>query len=526
MALETKLISSGLNKKLILIIMLISLTAIFLGAIYTGYISPDSWNYLTLSYSVLAGNGCQVNGEYFAVFPCGYPILISLTSLISGLDVFISSKLLNLIFILSSTYLLYSVTKSLLTSFIYVVNPITLYYLQYTWSENAFILAITLVIYSLLNLYQGNESKRVYCALVVGLLLGVTSRYFFGPFAFIVFLITWAVLGRKVAVKTLPYFILSGVIFITYYFYNKSMTGYGSGMPRIPAPESILLLLFCFIKYTLKQVVLSTLCLVPILILAQTKIFKDNINSSHNKKLAFFLFSLGMSYLILSFILRAYSQYDLYGIRTVGFGFLLIFTSLIYIIFNNTIITFKHTFALFIIAVLSVVYTQRNFYLDLYEDAIKDDFHIINTLSNFDLVKLPDTAYSDGIEDDVVIVPFGISQGESNISVNSRLYYDLNYVAVSPKIAPYWEQENKDTFLSRLKETGDECYYDFTRIKNMNELDKILNNTYPVDISFASGSVKPELILKTRYDESLAQYFREIFVPGELVDCFSTNINS
>ena len=53
---------------------------------FSGYVSPDSWKYLKLAQSIIDGNGCSINGDYFAVFPCGYPFVLAITSFSSNLE--------------------------------------------------------------------------------------------------------------------------------------------------------------------------------------------------------------------------------------------------------------------------------------------------------------------------------------------------------------------------------------------------------------------------------------------------------
>lgn len=518
---KPSLIADHKIQKSIALILICFVLVVFFGSIVTGFISPDSWNYLKLSTSLISGNGCQVDGTYFSVFPCGYPALISIISLTTGLDVFISSKIVNLILILSSAFFLYSFTRNILVTFVYIVNPITLYILQYTWSENVFILAITLLIYSLINIYQSKDEQKIYLTLILGLLLGITSRYFFAPYTFTVFITTWIVLGRKTALKVLPYFILSGVVFIAYYIYNKNMTGYGSGMPRIPAPESLLYLLVIFIKYSIKQLIVSIACLIPVLILFKVKTFRENIKSDYISKVAFFILSLGLAYLILAFVLRINSQYDLYGLRTVGFGYVLILTSIIYLIFNNTVLRYKHALALLFVGLLSTVITQREIYFNLYKDIRSNNLHSFNIVNRLTPLKIPSTAYSDTIEDDILVIPFGLPQDNSGISTNPRLYYKLNYSIESVKTAPYWEKENKDSFLSRIIATKKKCYFDFSRVQNIDVLNRSLESQYPVDISFEIGILNPTLIYKNSYEDSLSEYIRENFVAGKFVPCVS-----
>ena len=85
-------------------------------------------------------------------------------------------------------------------------------------------------------------------------MVGCLSRYFYGPFAVIIFIALWLTYGRKVALKTLPAFFMAGVFYIAYQKYNIVLTGYGTGMPRIPARESLFLLNLVFLKALILQI--------------------------------------------------------------------------------------------------------------------------------------------------------------------------------------------------------------------------------------------------------------------------------
>ncbi len=63
-----------------------------------GFLTVDSWNYLSLAQSIRDGNGCTVDGSYFAIFPCGYPLAIALTAPSHDIaSLMMSSKLTNLV---------------------------------------------------------------------------------------------------------------------------------------------------------------------------------------------------------------------------------------------------------------------------------------------------------------------------------------------------------------------------------------------------------------------------------------------
>src|SRR5690606_39250419 len=96
------------TSELLLFLLFISMVAVLLFRINVeeiGYLSPDSKAYLGLAQNLKDGHGLYVpNTEdsgrhYFATWPVGYPILIYLFSELSTLNVFWSSKVLNLLFL-------------------------------------------------------------------------------------------------------------------------------------------------------------------------------------------------------------------------------------------------------------------------------------------------------------------------------------------------------------------------------------------------------------------------------------------
>lgn len=502
------------NKIFVLLIGLSILTTVMLLSIRTGFISPDSWNYLRLASFYNEEKLCTINGSYFAVFPCGYPIMIAGISWISSLDLFTSSKVLNLIALSLSGVFLYLATRNIILGFLFVINPVALGIAHYTWSENTFLLAFSMVFYSLTKIYKAESNAKVILILVLGLFVGVSSRYFFAPYAFVIFISTLLIYGVVPARKSLLYFCIAGVAFITYYLFNKEITGYGTGMPRIPAPESELLLLLSFSKYIIIDSIKYILALAPIVSLLVwgelTKQIRDEIKTNELKPY-YLLAALGFSYLTLALLMRMSSQYDLYGYRTVGYGLVFIFTALISCFFQNIKLTKKHLLMLFVSGVFSLVLSQERFYLGFGLSSLENKSTYKVSIDNYKKESSPILSGT--------IVYLEVPQPSYFISSNTDLFYGKEYEMITPKIAPYWERETANSLVDRINISSGNCTFDFTRINSNDKLNEIINSKFPVNVSFENGLMKPILIYEDRYDETMKEFIRSAFVPGKAIAC-------
>lgn len=494
-----------------------------------GFVSPDSWNYLRLAESFSKGDGCSIGGEYFAVFPCGYPALISLTSWATSLDLFSSSKLLNVFALALSVFFVYQATKNFLLGVLILLNPITLAIGHYTWSENAFLLAVSLVFYASTKAFYGSSGLKLALPILAGLLVGVTSRYFFGPYAFLMFISIWLVYGRLVAVRVFPYFAIAGIVFFGYYVFNKVMTGHGSGMPRIPSPESLVFLFAHFVKYSVKQLVIYAAALSPLMIFCvyfffskrglvrRRGAFSFQSLRSYDYAPLILMMVFGAFYLLLSFGMRVYAQYDLYGYRTVGYGFVFFVSAAVVMATKLSGMKFgmRGMLAIFGVAVFSIFLSQRGAYLGFLSDSRGESYEI----------SFHESIDGYGADLDVrgVVVPFSVPSPKWSVSPNPDLFYKDGVKVLVPYTAPYRERESFEEFSRRLISEESPCYYDFTRVESDFELEKILGAQYPIDISFSESFLSPVFIKDFRYDQAVSSHIRELFLPGRLVECGAYN---
>ena len=142
---------------LFIVIIIIYVSIFILISAYSetnGYITGDSSNYLRLSESILEGHGFFLpsNGrqgavdEWFALWPVGYPVLISVVAWVLGISTFLASKILN-IFLLSSTILvLYlNLGRNGLIASLMLLTAGTLRSYTMTWSEAPFLTSLIIL---------------------------------------------------------------------------------------------------------------------------------------------------------------------------------------------------------------------------------------------------------------------------------------------------------------------------------------------------------------------------------------------
>ena len=106
-----------------------------------GFVSPDSWDYVRLTESLVAVNFCKIDEKYFVVFPCGYPIALALTSFSQEPStIIIISKFTNAGLLLASFLCFRQLfSQRQFFSALIIVAPSTISISHYTWSENLFL---------------------------------------------------------------------------------------------------------------------------------------------------------------------------------------------------------------------------------------------------------------------------------------------------------------------------------------------------------------------------------------------------
>lgn len=489
------------------IALLVALTAI---STRVGFVSPDSWSYLMMADSLLEKGSCEIGGKYSAIHPCGYPAMIAVVAWIGQIEPFLAGKLLNLAMLAGTGGLAWRATRNPLFGFLFIANPVVLSLGHYLWSENAFILSVALVFYGIVRLSERQGHALDHVAILAGLVIGVTTRYYFAPYAFLIFLAVWAVYGSRLALRVLPWFVVSAFLFLGYLFFNHQVSGEITGMPRIPAPESLGFLSSRFAGYLWQESQRYTLAYVPLLAaLALPLLFRTTVPSSVPDGRPYRLMMLlGGAYLVLAFAMRLYTQYDLYGERTVGYGFSFLISAVLASRLRLPAARTAGLAALSLTAAASLFLSQKELYTGLLGPHA--DAYLGKTFSEaMNAYRAPEE-----IRAADAVVPFNLPSPKWSVAPNSHYYYGRNTKSIYIEAAPYSVRETHDELKTRLQEYGSGCFLDFTHVNSRKDMDYILNITFPIG-SQESGARDFDFA----YDQKLAERLREVFVPNAAVPC-------
>ena len=483
-----------------------------------GFVSPDSWNYVRLAQSLVDGNVCQVNGKYFAIFPCGYPITLALSSLSQDpAFIIIISKFTNAGLLLASFLCFRQLfPQHPLIAALIIIAPSTISISHFTWSENLFLFATAL---SLLQVHRlaAKQSYLNHVILLFALLVGISSRYFFGPFAALIWLATLLIYGKETARRTLPAFAIAGVAFIAYYFVNINLTGYGTGMQRIPAPESLLYLVVHFfwtlIRYETPQFFL-VLIFFHLATIKTIALKKPAFDSMQHKKGELLILAAGFSFLFLSFALRATTQFDLYGFRTVGYGHTFIFVA-IYALLTESKKRGEHSFFIVILACLISFGITKRAELKEMTIALLDKKYVYKSIAN-QIYEYQNISDVKGFNN---VVSFSVPSVGKTIASNHSYYYDKHTNLITPSTAPYGIPEGLDSFFERIRSAKGSCVVDFKVFNTEDEFAQAMQSTFDVDLVFDTPSNRLIRVKATRYDEQLASFLMKHYEHQKLIEC-------
>jgi hypothetical protein len=356
------LLEEGMQKKsnvAALVLIFISITAaIVLKSWFdpNGYLSPDSTNYLALAQNLVDGNGfhtIKLNGEpgWFAVWPVGYPTMIAGVAKLTGLSVFWSSKILNILFILAILYVFYRTFDH--SAYLYGLLLTFGAYLEiysYTWSEVPFIFALVLFAISLSKFWDSGKDDwhaPLFWLWLSSLLLFL-SRYV-GAFSVgAVFLLLIAVAMRqnlkKAALLAFP-LVLNTIFIISYLSNNKTLTGFSTGTERRAAPETHFELARSLVGNIFREfifpmatwspnlkmltVFLAQFMILGVALYIARKHLRGYFQGRRIDSLVVSFFVIGMIYLASIVTIRWRSHFDGFSFRLLAPGSLLIFIAFI-----------------------------------------------------------------------------------------------------------------------------------------------------------------------------------------------------
>lgn len=301
------------------ILLAIPFVLILATGISHGFLPPDNINYLTMADTVY-GTLCYVGGEPFGLFPCGYPLAIKGMEWLTGLSLFHASKILNILALIGVFFCFRQIFKSIAVPFWLTFNPFSIQAAIESGAEILFLFAFALYCLMLHFIKQRNEVKTLYfLGVLAAIAIGCFSRYMFAPFSVLLFLASLLLIQHKMW-KLLPAFVISAALFVLYRLYLSEFD-----MERVPSPESQLLIFFQFIKSSIKTVAFS---LPPILVWGSC-LKKNAYKFDLKNQWAWFLMVVGLSYLAMILLLRSLYQFDFFGIRFVGFGYMLVIAALL-----------------------------------------------------------------------------------------------------------------------------------------------------------------------------------------------------
>lgn len=224
------------------------------------YISPDSSNYLLAAQSLLDGNGfwylrnAGFDDAYFAVWPIGYPFMIFFISFLTGLEVYLASKILTIITILlliiTIRFLLEEISLFLA---LILLNPGFLLIILFTWTELIFILLNIWLIILLIKIRNQNRPKFILYIFLISVSVGMFLFRYIGAYSIgiIIIFLLYQTLGKKQdngflkrkILYLLVSILLSSLIMSGYLLKNLHYSGYMTGYERRPPYESLFQLL-------------------------------------------------------------------------------------------------------------------------------------------------------------------------------------------------------------------------------------------------------------------------------------------
>lgn len=478
-----------------------------------GYVSPDSWNYIRFAQSIRQGLGCSIDSVYFAVQPCGYGLAIALTGFSGDLaDLIVSSKFTNLVLTGSSFWLLARTFRNILVPIAVIFNPITMAIYQFTWSENLFLFAVCGSFYALSRINRGETVLRNTVLLALFLLIGCSSRYFFGPFAAMAFLCAFACYGWRAAVRFLPAFVAAGIFFAAYQHYNEISTGYATGMLRIPAPESLQYLLAHFHAALLRDGRAMFHAALILLILSwrcwstEAAIRKE---ADELRDLVFLLL-VGGGFLLLAFGLRLRTQYDLYGYRTIGYGSVFVFAACIGL-FTRTASHRYPVFALLIAGLFAIFQNQERVLWPQMEAMWRQGYRSPSELlANY---------HAPAVEAEI-IVALQVPLVAERIADLPQIYYPPGPVVILVDVAPYKVPDTEQTLRAKVAlQKLSTCVVDFTPFPTQESFQAYIDSDFAADLAPGPPGQKDVTVGQPRLHASLRNYLTGIFQPGRYVPC-------
>lgn len=480
-------------------------------AMANGYISPDSWDYIELAQSLRQGDGCSKNGNYFAMFPCGYPLVIAAFAFSNSLaDLVVASKLANLTIVLSCLLLLTACVKNRLLVAFLILNPVTLVFQLYTWSENLMFLAVCGILYSVDQISRSETTRRYRAILTLFLILGCLSRYFFGAYAAMVFLAIISAYGVSTARKCFPAFLIAGLFFGTYLIFNWLQSGHPTGIPRPPAPENFLLLSWQLL--TGGGGVLAALVIFLILLCATmgVRFVHARRYPGHRElRMSAFMLSAGLGYLFLQYALRTHTYYDGFGWRTLGQGIVLALAGMAGMILRPSHITHQSARVLLLGLFIMASVNQLVWWQLGNNGPGLDRFSWRERLANYHAPPF----------DATTVVSLAVPKIAPAVSGLPTLWYGESRSIIAVKAAPFDVPDTPELLVGALGPHPGECVIDFSGFASLEALETALSRKYPITARLSVSAPYWTTGVVDQYDPMTRRYLLQVFSPEALVSC-------
>jgi hypothetical protein len=322
--------------------------------------------------------------------------------------------------------------------------------------------------------------------------------------------------GWRTALRVLPAFVLAGIVYLGYQHFNAVTTGYPTGMGRVAAPESPYLISALFLQALFSTAFYPALA-AGVLWLASRKDARITADKPEDAthRAAWMLIWAGLGFLGLAYTLRAGTQFDPFGARTIGYGIVFVASGLI--------ARFVHVSRPYPLAgLLACGLFSLVFANDL---LIPQGFYqMTRGIYRFPAASVP-LFQRQGPPADVIVyfelpdLPKGLEKMDN---IENLHYPDTRLVA--PASRPDDTPDTPKTFLAKVTEAEDgdahsRCYFDFTPFNNAADFQVYLNRATQTDTSFAlwPGLSKP--VYREDFDPSLQAWLKTIFQPGRMVPC-------
>lgn len=506
-------LESRINRPLIFgaaVVAVLCLTALF--GILFGYISVDSWYYMLLAQTFRQGHGFTLHGEYLAVYPAGYPIVLGLTAPNTDFSTLVvSSKIANLLLLSGSFALLWKASKNPLMAAAAVLNPVVLLIGLYTWSENLLFFCFSGALHAITRLSARNDWKN-HVLLGVFLVLGCLARYVFAPFALILWLSTWIAFDRRTAIRALPAFAVTGLLFIAYHEFNRETTGFGTGMPRVPAPESFYLICADFVQAFAGIAVWVVAAFVILVALGWRQV---RLSPADRKDAAStFLVLAGLGFLALAFVLRARTLFDPFGTRTIGYGISLTAAGLVGLFVHLKRDRVLPVAAVLVSGVFSAVYADGSAIPESIVRLAHHDYLLPAAGVEHMRAKTPPA-------DLMVFFQLPAPDGRMGImDTVEEINYGPDTQVLAPHGGPDLQPQSAADFIRQVIPFAHKrCYFDFSGFADASEVQDYVNAQTLVDQTFSLIPGKTQSRYVYNFAPGVRAYITAIAQPGKIVPC-------